>query len=303
MNTQDTLRSLLLTGWLALLTPAFAVTNTTAHIYPSGSEIATKIGNDLVATLDPRFQKILNPEAISMRQSAAPVIAPIPGNRQGVLCQLSVSTGFIDLINHIAHAKAIDRIQPGYLGQYVALLAQGGASGLPALPPNLEDGRFWTDAVMQDQTSFFNQMISITLALNLSHLYLEHCDKYASQMPVGTAAPINNFIAPDEWKASVRCATLNSLDCALGTEGAEALFDCIDHMPLRPAWTSYIMPQGVNIKKLNKQLSQYEHDYYHGGATFSHPRQTWTLVAGKDNSPVPSPMQLAAAPVAQLSKR
>jgi len=278
---------------MALLTPASAVTNSTAHAYPSGTEIAMKIGNDLVATLDPKFQKMLNPEAIAVQQLAAPVIAPMQGNRQGSKCQLSVSTGFIDLLNHIAHAKAIDRIQPGYLRHYVGLLTQESMDVHSVLPPNLDDARYWTEAVMQDQASFFNQMISITLALNLSHLYLDHYDKYAAPMAHGMPAPLNNVIASDQWKASVKYATLNSLDCALGTEGGEALFDCIDQMPARPAWTGYIVPQAVNIKKLNKQLSQYEYDYYHGGATFLRPRQTQTWVAGKDRPPV----QLAAQPV------
>jgi hypothetical protein len=241
---------------------------------------------------------MLNPEVVSMEQLEAPVIAPIRGNHRGLLCQLSVSTGFIDLLNHIAHAKAIDRLQPGYFRQYVAHLAQEGANDHPVLPPNLDDSRYWTDAVMQDQASFFNQMISITLALNLSHLYLDHYDKYAAHMPDGKPALINNFVALDEWKASVKCATLNSLDCALATEGAEALFDCIDQMPWRPAWTGYIVPQGVNIKKLNQQLSQYERDYYGGSPTFSQPRRTWRLPASKDGSSAP----LAAQQVAQLYK-
>jgi hypothetical protein len=299
MNLHDATRCLLLTGWLALLTPADAETNTLAHTYPCGMEIAAKIGDDLVATLDSKYQKMFNPDAVSMERLAAPVMAPIQGTQRGLLCQVSVSTGFIDLLNHMAHAKAIDRIQPGYFNQYVALLAQEGANDNPAPPPNLEDAHYWTDAVMQDQAGLFNQMISITLALNLSHLYLDHCGKYAARLSEGKPAPINNFIALAEWKASVKCAALNSLDCALATEGAEALFDGIDQMPRRPAWAGYIVPQGVNIKKLNQQLSQYEHDYYFASATFSHPRRTWTLAASKNSSP----LQLAAQPVTPLFKQ
>ena len=73
-----------------------------------------------------------------MRQSDAPVIAPVPGDRQSILCQVSVSTGYIDLINHIAHAKAIDRIQRGYFSQYLARLAEQGDDENPADPPGLE---------------------------------------------------------------------------------------------------------------------------------------------------------------------
>ena len=118
---------------------------------------------------------------------------------------------------------------------------------------------------MKDQAGYFNQMIALTLAMNLSHHYLAHYDKYAALIPDGKQAPINNLIAPEEWEASVQYATLNSLDCACGTEGAEALFDFVDQMPRRPAWTGYIVPRCVNIKNLNDELSRYEHEYFHGG--------------------------------------
>jgi hypothetical protein len=265
MKRHAIIMSLVASGCLFLLTPARAVTNTLAHTYPSGARIAGKIGNDLYATLDPKFQTGLNPEAVSLEKSAAPVIAPVRRNGQGFPAQVSVSTGFIDLLNHIAHAKAIDRIQPGYLGRYVSELAQPGAEENPPLPPNLDNPRYWTEAVMTDQASYFNQMISLTLAINLSHHYLAHYHKYAAQMPEGKPAPINKLIAPVEWDASVRCATLNSLDCALATEGGRALFAFIDQMPRRPAWTDYIVPQGVNITRLNAQLSDYETDYFRGG--------------------------------------
>jgi hypothetical protein len=194
-----------------------------------------------------------------------PLMSPIPGNRQGLLCQVSVSTGFIDLLNHIAHAKAIDRIQPGFFLQYVFVLAHEGADANPAVPPNLDNARYWTDAVMRDQASFFNEMIGITLAMNLSHHYLGHCAKYAAQRPDAKREPINNLIAPDEWEASVKYAALNSLNCAISTDGARALFEFIDQMPQRPAWTGYIMPQSANIKRINEQLARYEHDYFRGG--------------------------------------
>jgi hypothetical protein len=275
---------LLLAGWLALLASAQAVTNAPAHTYPCGMEIAFKIGHDLVATLDPKFQRKLHPEAIIVEQLDAPVMAPTPANGEGFLCQVSVSTGFIDLLNHVAHAKAIDKIQPGYFHQYVAALARQGAGANPSPPPELDNARYWTDAVMQDQVNFFNQMISMTLALNLSHLYLEHYDKYAAQTADEKPFPINDFIAPNEWQASVKYAAANSLDCALPAEGAEALFDCIDQLPRHPVWADYIVPQTVNIKKLNLLLAQYEHDYYYGSPTFFHPRRTWTWVAPKDGS-------------------
>ncbi len=256
-----------------------------------------RIGHDLVAALDAKFQTALLPEAVAIVHSDKPVMASIPQNGQGLPRQVTVSSGFIDLLNHLAHAKAIDRIEPGYLNKYVASLARQGNDENPVAPPNMNDARYWTDAVMQDQVSFFNQMISMTLALSLSHIYLDHYDKRAFQEPNGMPFAVNNQITANDWRASVSHAALNSLDCALPAEGAQTLFACIDQMPRRPAWADYIVPQGVNIKKLNQQLTQYEHDYYCGDATIFHPRQTWSYVARKDESSSP----LAAQRLAQLS--
>jgi hypothetical protein len=297
MNSQRTIKYLLIAGWLSFLTSAQAATNTTAHIYPCGEEIALKIGHDLVATLDAKFQSTFMPEAIAIQYSDTPVMMSLPRNRPGTLRQVTVSTGFIDLLNHMAHAKAIDRIKPGYLSQYVAGLARQGVNENPVAPANINDDHYWSDAVMQDQVSLFNQMISMTLALNLSHLYLDHYDKYAMQAMDGRTLAINNVITATDWQASVKCAALNSLDCALPGAGAEALFDCIDRLPRHPVWADYIVPQGVNIKKLNQQLAQYEHDYYCGDSTFLHPRQTWSYVARKDGSS----SQLAAQRLAQVA--
>jgi hypothetical protein len=261
---------LLATGWIALLSPALAETNTVGHSYPSGGEMTILIGNDLYAMLDSQFQRAVNPQVVALEQSDAPVIAPIAGTIANGRRQVSVSTGFIDLINHIAHAKAIDRIQPGYFREYVSDLARQADGDKPGVPANIDDPRYWKDDVMIEQAGYFNQMISITLAMNLAHDYLDHYGKYAGQMPEGKPLPINDFIALTEWDDSVKYAAQNSLNCALATEGAEALFNFIDAMPRRPAWADYIVPPGVNIQKLNRQLAQYEHEYFYGNGRETH---------------------------------
>jgi hypothetical protein len=107
-------------------------------------------------------------------------------------------------------------------------------------------------------------MMGITLATSLSHHYLGHYSKYANQLLDGKLTPINSLIDPAEWDASIKAAALNSLDCAYGTEGGIALFDAVNMMATRPAWTSFIIPAATNIKKLNKALAKFEEDYFHG---------------------------------------
>lgn len=254
------------TAWLSFLIPAWGGTNSAGHAYPADMALAVKIGNELYQTLDRGCRKKIAPQAISMEQMAAPEIAPIMSNDASTSpCRVLISTGFVDLINHIAHARAIDRIQPGYFQQYMSILGRESAGENPPDPPNLADARYWSAAVMNDQAGYFNQMVGIAISINLSHHYLGHYQKYAGQMPAGKRAPINDFIAPAEWEASVKAATLNCLDCALGTDGAKALFEAIDQMPRRPAWAGYIVPMNVNIKRLNMQLAGYEAAYFQGG--------------------------------------
>jgi hypothetical protein len=128
----------------------------------------------------------------------------------------------------------------------------------------LDNARYWTDDVLVEQASLFNQMIGLTLALNLSHHYLAHCGKYAAQVSAGPTAPLNRFISASDWMTSLQCAALNSLDCALATAGGKVLFDCIARMPQRPAWTETVVPSKADFKIMNQQLSQEESQYFHG---------------------------------------
>ena len=236
--------------WLVLLAPALAAAGTAAHVYSSDFTQARRLCGDLYETLDPKYQKSLHPEPIKLEAMQAPIIVPVEGaDENKSLREVKISAGFIDLINHIAHAKAIDRIQPGYFEQYILNLSRPADNDAPPAPPNMVDNRFWTDDVMNDQASFFNQIIGLTVALNLSHHYLGHYTKFSSQMLTGKLVPINNLLAPAEWEASVKAATLNALNCALGTDGPKALFEAIDKMPKRPAWTAFLAPPTADLKK------------------------------------------------------
>jgi hypothetical protein len=256
-------RQLFVAAWLVLLLPASGAPEAAGHAYGSGVSQARQLGNDLYETLDAKYQKNLYSEPVQVEPMKAPVIVPSEGgNENKPLRLVKVSDGFIDLMNHIAHAKAIDRIQPGYFQQYVVNLSH--MAGTDA-PPEMVENRYWTAEVMNDQAGYFNQMIGITLALNLSHHYLGHYTKLSSKMLAGKLVPINDLLAPAEWDASLKAATLNALDCALATDGAQALFEAIDKMPTRPAWADFIVPPATDLKKLTKQLKDYETAYFKGG--------------------------------------
>ncbi len=142
-----------------------AITNSTPHIYPSGINVALQIGSDLYDSLDAKYRKMLQAPPVCAVPLNAPTVAPTERNGENrTLCQISVSVGFVDLINHIAHAKAIDRIQPGYFDQYMSELARETVTGNTPEARNIVEDRYWTDAVMNEQASYFNQMMGLTMA-------------------------------------------------------------------------------------------------------------------------------------------
>lgn len=262
MKNLNLFQCLIAASALALGSPALGLP---AHTYPSGVSVALQIGSDLYDSLDAKYRDKLEAQPICTVALETPAMTLVKTNDQNKsLGQVSISVGFVDLINHIAHAKAIDRMEPGYFDRYMADLGRQTTTATPQAPDITAD-RYWTDAVMNDQASYFNQMMGMTMAINLSRQYLGQADKHASQIQTDHLVPINNFLSSDEWDKGVRAGAVNSLNCAFGTEGAKALFDAIDKMPHRPAWTAYIVPQNTDIKRLNKQLAKYEVDFFHGG--------------------------------------
>jgi hypothetical protein len=252
---------------LLVVLAAAAEVNPPPGTYPSGFSRAIKLGGELCEALPQKFADQLNPEVIALQPQDVPVVTPIAvtGDNK-VTRQVILSAGFIDMVNHVCHAKAVDRIQPGFFDQYVKNFAQLSAANIAAPPPPIVEARFWTDDVMNDQLSYFNQMIGLVTAINLTHHYLGHFAKYSAKMSGagGKITPINEFLTPAEWEVSVKAGVLDALTCGFATEGPQALFDAINRMPVRPSWTEYIVPQQTDIKKLNKQLARYEDDFFHG---------------------------------------
>jgi hypothetical protein len=235
-------------------------------IYDSGFSMVIYLGRDLCRALPQEQGDKLDPEAIALQPQDLPLIYPMATTADNrVRRQVELSAGFIDLINHLCHAKAIDGIRPGFFDQYVGILARTSAANPAAPPPPIVDARYWTDNLIEEQKSYFNQMMGLMVAINMSHHYLGHYAKYAAKLigPNNKIVPINNFLTPAEWTDSVKQGARDALTCALPTEGAGALFAALEKMPNRPAWTAYIAPPNADLKKLKKELARYEIDFFH----------------------------------------
>jgi hypothetical protein len=237
--------------------------------YKTGGASMVKLGIDLHKALDPKFQPMVHVKPINIETDVTPFVRleeltspdfPAP------MATVFISAGFIDLVNNVAHAKAIDKVQKGYFEKYVLSLAQeSGEKELKELP-NLNDKRFWTFDMMNEQLSNFNQIVGEVVGIKLAHYYLGHYKKYASQLadPQGKVVPINTLLTPDEWDQALKYGVRNALVCGCTTDGIKALYDCIDKMPKRPAWTLYFLPapEKVKVSKIKKDLTRFENDFF-----------------------------------------
>jgi hypothetical protein len=252
---------------LALACSATGLGTGSERVYMSGYSATMKLGGELHDALPQKFFDQLDAQTIALQPQDFPLISPVATSDENHLQrQVELSAGFIDLVNHLCHAKAIDKIQPGYFAQYVGILAHSCAADPAApLPPILEP-RYWSEDIVNDQLGYFNQMMGTMMAISMSHHYLGHYAKYAARLagPGDKIGAINDLLTPAEWEVSVKAGALDALNCALSTDGLRVMFDALDIMPTRPQWAAYIAPQHADLKKLNKELARYEEDFFHG---------------------------------------
>jgi hypothetical protein len=238
--------------------------------YQTGYSATMKLGTDLYNSLKEKYKTQIASQPISLETEVKPLIkvTEYPDEKQPIR-MVFISVGFLDLINHVAHAKAIDKIQPGYFEKYLMSLAEEkGETSLKELP-NISDKRFWTDDVMNEQVSNFNQMTGMLVAMNLSHFYLGHYAKYADKLDDDAKGQIvNNLLTSSEWDETLKSGAAHALDCGFGIDGIKALYECISKMPKRPAWTAYFLSDKANVGKIKSQLEKYEKDYFQGRLTY-----------------------------------
>jgi hypothetical protein len=252
---------------LVLACSATGVGTDAEKTYLAGFSMAMKLGGELHEALPQKFFDQIDTQAIALQPQDFPLISPVATSDENRLQrQVELSAGFIDLVNRLCHAKAIDKIQPGYFDQYVEILARACATDPTAPLPPIVDPRFWTENIVNDQLGYFNQMMGTMMAISMSHHYLGHYAKYAAKLAGAgdKIGPINNYLTPAEWNVSVKAGALDALNCALSTDGLRIMFEALDKMPTRPAWAAYIAPQNTDFKKLNKELARYEEDFFHG---------------------------------------
>jgi hypothetical protein len=267
------LRHLLAVG-LSLGFVRGALAQTTSSELPSykrgGFTSMVLMGKELFKALSPKAKSELHFQPVNLDSDAMPFVRTeelqLPDMARPMR-MVFISVGFVELVNYVAHAKAIDKIEKGFFLRYVlSLAAEAGDRDLKELP-KITNPAYWTEGMMNEQESNFNQMVGILLAIELSHHYLGHFQKYAAQLkgPDDTFVPINGLLTPAEWENSVKAGARNALQCGYGVDGVIALYEAIEKMPQRPPWTTYFLPPGVKVARLKRDLKRIEDNFFAGG--------------------------------------
>jgi hypothetical protein len=178
-----------------------------------------------------------------------------------------ISAGFIDLVNHVAHAKAIDAIQKGYFQKYIIQLAgENGEKELKPLPDD-ENPKFWTEDMLNEQQSNFNSIVGIVVGIKMAHHTLGHFDKYKDKLIEKEGVkptPINELITEKEWEEAYKEGLFISLNAGCFIEGVIPFYEAFDKMNPRPPWTIYFMPNTAKFAKMKKDFVKFQADYLAG---------------------------------------
>jgi len=263
--------------WLACLAFSWTLsaqsTGKPDHHYIPGFRTPRQLGVALTQKLSAQQREWLAADPVVVQPDDKPYVLartvadPAEPKPRGVVY---ISMGFIDLVNNLAHAKAIDKIQKGYFEKYVLSLAQEeGEAGLKELP-GITDDKYWNEDIMNEQVTYFSQMAGLCIGVKLAHHYLGQYQKYAPKMFEGgdpasrQTVRISNLLTADEWAAAMKAGARNALDAVAGVDGMQMLLEAMEKMPKRPEWASCFVPDKdlVKLSKLRKDLKKGEEDFF-----------------------------------------
>lgn len=230
--------------------------------YEMGFRNVTRLHSDLLVALDRKQRPLAPPQLALLAAVRLPCVASGPASATGATVR--VSAGCIDLLNRVAHARAIDQSQRGFFAGYSIHVAQL-TRNTPVPDFDTRAAReAWDLDTMNRQASHFNQMAGALVAIDLAHHYLGHYRDRASEFPADAAfpMPITAVITEQQWRAAVLRGARNALDCGLAVDGLKALFEFFDQMPNRPAWAAYFIHPQAKVSKINAELVRLEQDFF-----------------------------------------
>lgn len=262
------LNQLIAAGWVFALTVLCgSLQGQVTRPYASDNVTVKEIGRDLYSLLKPELRTELSPGPIWFINDPRPYTRPYRFETESSPTRIVyISEGFVRLANNVAHAKAIDRGEPGFFKQYMKALSREVIRPNQILPTliTFSETRYWTDQILNEQASYFNQIVGVCSAIELAHHYLGHYDRYADRLRDSAMDPTTmaGVCSIDQWEEALRVGSKHALECGLGFEGLKAFYDCIDYLPRRPGWTIYFLPIRIDVARIKRELDRTENAFF-----------------------------------------
>src|SRR6266540_919829 len=148
--------------------------------YEMGFRNVTNINADLVLALDPSKRRQVSPNTLLLGTVRLPCVASSPGANPNAPGEpVRITSSFIEFINRVAHAKAVDESERGFFLHYITRLTEDPRTTLAPDFNMLLPQRAWSFNTMNRQASHFNQMVGGLLGIEHAHPYLGHYRKNA----------------------------------------------------------------------------------------------------------------------------
>jgi hypothetical protein len=233
--------------------------------YQNGFATVAKLTGELCQALDKTKRQHFSTTPILLDQVNAPSLGTAESSKgANGPHALTISAGCVELLNSLAHAKALDEIKQGHFKSYAAVLARNSANARSLAVQGIPETQAWDADVMNHQAGTFNQMVGALIAIDFAHHYLGHYRKYFAQRTnaSGQPVPINARVTEKEWREAVLKGARNALDCGLGVDGMRSLLAAINEMPTRPEWGAWFTHAKANVSKLDRDLDVLERDFF-----------------------------------------
>jgi hypothetical protein len=241
--------------------------------YKTGYSSMMKLGRDIYNQLEKKPKDLVAAQPISLDVDMTPFVRMLyyPADDVGKpLRGVWISAGFIDLVNHVAHAAAIEKLDKkskNYFKLYIDQLSkETGETELKPLP-NDSNPLFWSEDMLNEQQGNFNSIVGIVVSIKLAHHYLGHFDKYKDKLTDanGNTLPINDFLTDKEWEDAYREGLFTSLNAGCFIEGVIPFYEAFDRMEPRPPWAVYFLPSKVKFgKTMKKDFTKFQEEYFAG---------------------------------------
>jgi hypothetical protein len=226
-----------------LVALAVGMNNASGRDLEAGEKTVLQLGTGLFAALTPKQRESIDAHPVVVETNSAPIIrleARLEKDRRkGITI---ISTGFIELIDQIASAEAIEIVKPGYLRKFLSTLdAEGRGFKASAEEAILAS---YSNEVQNERKVNFKQLMGATLAICLSQHYLGFYGKHSERQynDKGEPMPVVLLLSSEEWDRSLEASVRNALSSGISIKSQALLLRHLDAMPRRPKWAGYFLP-------------------------------------------------------------